>query len=58
MAAIAAPPFVSFSSLTEVEIPAAQWPTVYSSLQALKGHVQEYPEQKEDKEKMKKRGCR
>ena len=43
MAAIAAPPFVSYSSLTEVEIPAAQWPTVYSSLQALKGHVQEYP---------------
>ena len=41
--AIAAPPFVSYSSLTEAEIPAAQWPTVYSSLQALKGHVQEYP---------------
>jgi hypothetical protein len=43
MAAIAAPPFVSYSSLTEAEIPAAHWPTVYSSLQALKGHVQEYP---------------
>ena len=43
MAAIAAPPFVSYSSLTEAEIPAAQWPIVYPSLQALKGHVQEYP---------------
>ncbi|MBA3735958.1 MAG: hypothetical protein H0W90_12325 [Actinobacteria bacterium] len=36
-------PFVSYSSLTEASIPAAEWPTVYSSLQAYKGHVQEYP---------------
>jgi hypothetical protein len=40
---VAAPPFVSYSSLTEALIPSAQWPTVYASLQALKGHVQEYP---------------
>jgi hypothetical protein len=43
MSTIAAPPFVSYSSFTEASIPAAQWPLVYSSLQALKGHVQEYP---------------
>ena len=43
MAAISVLPFVSYSSMTETLIPAAQWPTVYSSLQALKGHVQEYP---------------
>jgi hypothetical protein len=43
MVTIAAPPFVSYSSMTEVLIPSAQWPVVYSSLQALKGHVQEYP---------------
>ena len=36
-------PFVSYASMTETLIPAAEWPTVYSSLQALKGHVQEYP---------------
>jgi hypothetical protein len=29
--------------MTEARIPAGLWPTVYSSLQALKGHVQEYP---------------
>lgn len=40
---IAAPPFVAYSSLTEAVVPAAQWPAVYASLQALKGHVQEYP---------------
>jgi quinol monooxygenase YgiN len=40
---VAAPPFVTYSTLTEAVIPAAQWPAVYSSLQALKGHVQEYP---------------
>jgi hypothetical protein len=39
----AAPPFVSFSSCTEVVVPAAAWEVVYASLQALKGHVQEYP---------------
>jgi hypothetical protein len=40
---IAAPPFVAYSSLTEAVVSAAQWPAVYASLQALKGHVQEYP---------------
>jgi quinol monooxygenase YgiN len=40
---VAAPPFVTYSTLTEAVIPAAQWSAVYSSLQALKGHVQEYP---------------
>jgi hypothetical protein len=40
---VAAPPFVSYSTLTEALVPAAQWPVLYSSLQALKGHVQEYP---------------
>jgi hypothetical protein len=38
-----APPFVSYSSFTEVTIPAIEWEAVYASLQALKGHVQEYP---------------
>jgi hypothetical protein len=38
-----APPFVTYSSFTETVVSAAQWPAVYSSLQALKGHVQEYP---------------
>ncbi len=38
-----APPFVSYSSLTEAFVPAAEWEVVYPSLQALKGHVQEYP---------------
>jgi hypothetical protein len=40
---MAAPPFVVYSTLTEAGVPSAQWPAVYSSLQALKGHVQEYP---------------
>jgi len=39
----AAPPFVSYSSLSEALVPSEDWPAVYSSLQALKGHVQEYP---------------
>ncbi|HEX9380356.1 MAG TPA: hypothetical protein VF891_02575 [Gaiellaceae bacterium] len=39
----AAPPFVAYSTLTEALVPAAEWPEVYASLQALKGHVQEYP---------------
>jgi hypothetical protein len=39
----AAPPFVAYSTLTESLVPAADWPDVYGSLQALKGHVQEYP---------------
>ena len=40
---VAAPPYVSYSSMTEARIPGTLWATVYSSLQALKGHVQEYP---------------
>jgi hypothetical protein len=39
----AAPPFVAYSTLTETLVPAADWQAVYASLQALKGHVQEYP---------------
>jgi antibiotic biosynthesis monooxygenase len=40
---VAAPPFVTYSTLTEALVPADQWPALYASLQALKGHVQEYP---------------
>ncbi len=36
-------PFVSYSSFSEVVVPADEWETLYASLQALKGHVQEYP---------------
>jgi len=36
-------PFVSYSSYAEVAVPAGEWEAVYASLQALKGHVQEYP---------------
>jgi hypothetical protein len=36
-------PFVSYSTLSEVVVPAAEWESLYASLQALKGHVQEYP---------------
>jgi hypothetical protein len=36
-------PFVTYSTLSEALIPAADWEMVYASLQALKGHVQEYP---------------
>jgi hypothetical protein len=36
-------PFVVFSSCSEAVVPAADWPTLYASLQALKAHVQEYP---------------
>ena len=39
----AAPPFVTYSTCTEAVLPAADWDVVYASLQALKGHVQEYP---------------
>ena len=39
----AAPPFVTYSTLSEALVPAEQWPALYASLQALKGHVQEYP---------------
>jgi hypothetical protein len=40
---IAAPPFAAYSSMSEALVPAAEWPYVYASLQALKAHVQEYP---------------
>lgn len=40
---MAAPPFVSYSTLTEAVIPTAEWSYVYASLQAHKAHVQEYP---------------
>jgi hypothetical protein len=36
-------PFVSYSSLTEVVVPASEWEGLYASMQTLKGHVQEYP---------------
>jgi hypothetical protein len=36
-------PIVVYSTFTEVVAPAAAWPRLYASLQALKGHVQEYP---------------
>jgi hypothetical protein len=39
----AAPPYVSYSTATVAHVPGDAWPAVYSSLQALKGHVQEYP---------------
>jgi hypothetical protein len=36
-------PYVSWSSLSAAVIPVAEWPLVFGSMQALKGHVQEYP---------------
>ena len=36
-------PYVAWSSETVAYVPAGSWPTVYGSMQALKGHVQEYP---------------
>jgi hypothetical protein len=39
----AAAPYVSYSSANVAFVPATSWPLVYSSMQALKGHVQEYP---------------
>jgi hypothetical protein len=36
-------PFVSYSTMAESVIPADAWPHVYSAMQALKGHIQEYP---------------
>jgi hypothetical protein len=39
----AALPFVMYSTCSEVVVPAAEWPSLYASLQALKAHVQEYP---------------
>jgi hypothetical protein len=40
---VAAAPYVSYSSATIAVVPAGTWPLVYSSMQALKGHIQEYP---------------
>jgi hypothetical protein len=39
----ATPPFASYSVSWEALIPDAAWTFVYSSLQAYKAHVQEYP---------------
>jgi hypothetical protein len=39
----AAPPFVSYATMSEAIVPAAEWAFVYASLQAHKAHVQEYP---------------
>jgi hypothetical protein len=36
-------PIVVYSSCTELVAAAEAWPRFYASLQALKGHVQEYP---------------
>jgi hypothetical protein len=36
-------PYVSWSSASVALIPGDEWPFVYGSMQALKGHVQEYP---------------
>jgi hypothetical protein len=36
-------PIVVYSTCTEVVVTAEAWPRFYASLQALKGHVQEYP---------------
>ena len=39
----AAPPFAAYSVAWEAQIPTDAWTFVYASLQAYKGHVQEYP---------------
>jgi hypothetical protein len=36
-------PIVVYSTCTEVVVPQEDWGRLYGSLQALKGHVQEYP---------------
>ena len=36
-------PYVSWSSASMAVVPEADWPLVFGSMQALKGHVQEYP---------------
>jgi hypothetical protein len=36
-------PIVVYSTCSEAVVPADDWPRLYASLQALKGHVQEYP---------------
>ena len=40
---VAALPYVAWSSAGVAVVPAAEWPTVFGYMQALKGHVQEYP---------------
>ena len=35
--------YVSWSTATEALVPIDEWDQLYGSLQALKGHVQEYP---------------
>lgn len=39
----AAPPFVSYATMSEATVAEDVWPALYPALQALKGHVQEYP---------------
>ena len=36
-------PYVAWATTTFADIPAEEWDIVYSSMQALKAHVQEYP---------------
>ncbi|HEY7629193.1 MAG TPA: hypothetical protein VH817_00735 [Thermoleophilaceae bacterium] len=36
-------PIVVYSSCTEAVVTVPDWPQLYASLQALKGHAQEYP---------------
>jgi hypothetical protein len=43
MSTTSALPYVSWATGTFVTIPSDRWPRVYASLQALKGHIQEYP---------------
>jgi hypothetical protein len=38
-----AAPYVAYSQATVAIVPAEAWANVYGSMQALKGHVQEYP---------------
>ena len=40
---VSALPYVSWSSASSAVIPAEQGPLVFGSMQALKGHIQEYP---------------
>jgi hypothetical protein len=36
-------PYVAWSSFSFASVPASQWALVFASMQALKGHAQEYP---------------
>lgn len=38
-----AQPYVAWASVGTAVVPAADWPEVFAYMQALKGHVQEYP---------------